>query len=122
MKNLAQMMRLYKAKLNLTNEEIATQTGLPTNTVARICSGRTKSPKLETLRKIAKVFDITIEELSGGEGDAVEPYYLDKKTAELALKIKNDPQYAVLLELTREHQKEDIDALVGIIKAIKRNR
>lgn len=122
MKNLAQMMRLYKAKLNLTNEEIATQTGLPTNTVARICSGRTKSPKLETLRKIAKVFDITIEELSGGEGDAVEPYYLDKKTAELALKIKNDPQYGVLLELTRELQKEDIDALVGIIKAIKRNR
>ncbi len=122
MKNLAQMMRLYKAKLNLTNEEIATQTGLPTNTVARICSGRTKSPKLETLRKIAKVFDITIEELSGGEGDAVEPYYLDKKTAELALKIKNDSQYAVLLELTRELQKEDIDALVGIIKAIKRNR
>lgn len=122
MKNLAQMMRLYKAKLNLTNEEIATQTGLPTNTVARICSGRTKSPKLETLRKIAKVFDITIEELSGGEGDAVEPYYLDKKTAELALKIKNDSQYAVLLELTRELQKEDIDALVGIVKAIKRNR
>lgn len=122
MKNLAQMMRLYKAKLNLTNEEIAIQTGLPTNTVARICSGRTKSPKLETLRKIAKVFDITIEELSGGEGDAVEPYYLDKKTAELALKIKNDSQYAVLLELTRELQKEDIDALVGIVKAIKRNR
>ena len=122
MKNLAQMMRLYKAKLTLTNEEIATQTGLPTNTVARICSGRTKSPKLETLRKIAKVFDITIEELSGGEGDAVEPYYLDKKTAELALKIKNDSQYAVLLVLTRELQKEDIDVLVGIVKAIKRNR
>ena len=122
MKNLAQMMRLYKAKLNLTNEDIAIQTGLPTNTVARICSGRTKSPKLENLRRIAKVFDITIEELSGGEGDAVEPYYLDKKTAELALKIKDDPQYAVLLELTRELSKDDIDAIVGVIKAIKRNR
>ena len=60
--------------------------------------------------------------MSGGEGDAVEPYYLDKKTAELALKIKDDPQYAVLLELTRELSKDDIDAIVGVIKAIKRNR
>ena len=122
MNNLAQMMRLYKAKLNLTNEDVASKTGLPSNTIARICSGRTKAPKLETLKKIANLFEVTIEELSGGDGEAVEPYYFDKKTAELAQKLKDDPQYSVLLDATRELSSEDINAVLEIVKMIKRNK
>lgn len=122
MNNLAQMMRLYKAKLNFTNEDIALKTGLPANTIARICSGRTKAPKLDTLKKIANLFEVTIEELSGGSEDAVEPYYFDKKTAELAQKLKDDPQYSVLLDATRDLSPEDVNAVLEIVKMIKRNK
>ena len=118
---LAQMMRLYKAKLNITNEEIAKQTGLTTNTIARICSGRTKNPKLETLKKIAVVLDITLEELTGSE-DGVEPYYLDAETAKLAQKLKDDPQYRVLLDATRDLPPDDINAVLEIVNMIKRNK
>lgn len=122
MNNLSQRMRLYKAKLNLTNEDIALKTGLPANTIARICSGRTKAPKLETLKKIANLFEVSIEELCGGDGEAVEPYYFDKKTAELAQKIKDDPQYSILLDSTRDLSPEDINAVLEIVKMLKRNK
>lgn len=121
MNKLSQMMRLYKAKLNLTNEDIASKTGLPANTIARICSGRTKAPKLETLKKIANLFEVSIEELSGSEDETVEPYYFDKKTAELAQKLKDDPQYRVLLDATRDLSPDDINAVLEIVKMIKRN-
>ena len=120
--NQLQMKLLFlKKSLNLTNEDLATKAGLPVATVSRIISGKTLDPKADTLRKLAMALDCKVDELLGTNQN-VEPYYFDKKTAELAQKLKDDPQYSVLLDATRELSSEDINAVLEIVKMIKRNK
>ena len=48
-----QEMRDRKRELGLTNEMISKQTGIPSATVQKIFSGTTRSPRMETLQKLA---------------------------------------------------------------------
>ncbi len=50
----------YKKKLNLTTEELSERSGVPVGTLNKILSGTTKDPKLETLKAIARVLDLTL--------------------------------------------------------------
>ena len=52
----------YKKKLNLTTEELSEKSGVPVGTLNKILSGATKDPKLETLKSIAKVLGLTLND------------------------------------------------------------
>ena len=52
----------YKKKLNLTTEELSERSGVPVGTLNKILSGATKDPKLETLKSIAKVLGLTLND------------------------------------------------------------
>lgn len=52
----------YKKKLNLTTEELSEKSGVPVGTLNKILSGATKDPKLETLKAIAKVLGLTLND------------------------------------------------------------
>lgn len=52
----------YKKKLNLTTEELSERSGIPVGTLNKILSGATKDPKLETLKAIAKVLGLTLND------------------------------------------------------------
>ena len=52
---------------NISEAELARQTGLPQTTVNRLLLGSTADPRASTLRPIAKFFDITIDQLLGIE-------------------------------------------------------
>ena len=119
MSDIARIVKMYKVQLELTNSDIAKITGLPENTIARICSGRVNSPKLSTLRLLAKAFDCTIDDLMGAEG-GVEPYYLDKKTGELAQELKENSDLKVLLDASRHLSPEDIQTLIGMVNMLIR--
>ena len=91
---LSKKIKHYKVQLNLTNADIAERTGLPENTIARICSGRTKDPKLTTLKLLAQAFECELDDLLGNE-DAVQPYYLDKETGDLAQSLKDNKELKI---------------------------
>ena len=110
---------MYKVQLDLTNAQIAIKTGLPENTIARICSGRTNNPKLSTLKLLAKAFDCTIDDLMGFEG-GVEPYYLDKITGAIALKLKKNSDLKKLLDESKDLSQEDLQTLIGMVNMLKR--
>ena len=120
MNDIARIVKMYKVQLDLTNADIANKTGLPENTIARICSGRTNNPKLSTLKLLAQAFDCTIDDLMGLEG-GVEPYYLDKKTGELAQALKNNSELKVLFDATKDLSPEDLQTICNMVNMLKRN-
>lgn len=52
----------YKKKLNLTTEELSLKSGVPVGTLNKILSGATKDPKLETLKAIARVLGLSLND------------------------------------------------------------
>ncbi len=52
----------YKKKLGLTTEELSKLSGVPIGTLNKILSGATKDPKLETLKSIARVLGLTLND------------------------------------------------------------
>ena len=121
MKDFAQKIRLYKAKLDISNKELAERTGLPTTTISRICSGNTKSPTINTVKLLAKAFDCDVEELLDYT-DGVAPYFFDKKTAELAQELKENKELKNLFELTHNLSAEDLATVINMVNMLKRNK
>ena len=52
----------YKKKLGLTTAELAERSGVPLGTLNKILRGATKDPKLETLKAIARVLGLTLDD------------------------------------------------------------
>jgi len=69
----------YKKKLGLTSAELAEKAGIPKTTLDKILSGVTKDPKLETLKAIARVLGLTLDDFDDRDEDKIEPTYEDIK-------------------------------------------
>ena len=68
----------YKKKLGITTEELSRRSGVPLGTLNKILSGATKDPKLETLKAMARVLGLSLDDFDD-TGKAVEkkPTYND---------------------------------------------
>ncbi len=64
-------LKIYRAMHNLTQEQLANQIGVSRQTVIAIESGR-YSPSLGLAFKIAKLFQVQIEEVFSGEGETYD--------------------------------------------------
>ena len=53
---------LYKKALGMTTDELSAQSGVPIGTLNKILSGATKDPKLETLKAIARVLGLSLND------------------------------------------------------------
>ena len=118
MSDIAKTIKVFKAQLAMTNADIAKKTGLPENTIARICAGRTATPKLSTLKALAKAFDCTIDDLSGSEG-GVEPYYLDTKIGAMALALKENEELRNLFDYVKNFSSEELQTILYVVKMLK---
>ena len=56
------IMRLRKQK-GLSQEKLARLSDVANNTIIKMESGENNNPTLETLRKVAKAFDISVDDL-----------------------------------------------------------
>jgi SOS-response transcriptional repressor LexA len=62
---LSSTLRSLLQKENISESELARQTGICQPVIHRIASGETDNPKIESLRPIAKYFSITVDQLIG---------------------------------------------------------
>lgn len=120
LKELQMNIIFYKKKLGLTNDDISAKTGLPTATISRIISGKTKDPKHSTIKLIADALECTVDDLIGNK-DAIRPYYLDDKTAALAQTIKENTDLKILLDAANDLSAEELQTLIGMVNMLKRN-
>ena len=52
----------YKKRIGLTTEELSKLSGVPVGTLNKILSGATNDPKLETLKAVARVLGLTLND------------------------------------------------------------
>lgn len=64
-----------KKELGITNEELSKRSGVPKGTIDKILSGVTKDPKLETLKAIARVLGLSLDDFD--DKPKREPTYAD---------------------------------------------
>ena len=61
--NLAKNMERLRKQKGLSQEKLARLADVANNTIIKMESGKNKNPTLETLRKVAKAFDVSVDEL-----------------------------------------------------------
>lgn len=108
-----------KNSKNLSNVKISELTGIPLNTIEKIFSGANKNPTINTLKKIAKVLDCTIDDFIDYEVEPTSQYYYDRQTAKIAEYIKNNDTAKMLFDNTKDMSPEIMLALIEVAKAMK---
>jgi len=62
---LAKNLKKLRTQKKLSQEKLARLVDISYNTIAKIEAGKAKNPTFETLSKLADVFNISIDELTG---------------------------------------------------------
>lgn len=106
----------YKKKLGLTTEELSERSGVPVGTLNKILNGSTKDPKLETLKAIAKVLGLTLNDFD----DDSPKYYTNSETAAVAQKIFENKEMRALFDAVDDITPDDLEAVYNIALALKR--
>jgi transcriptional regulator with XRE-family HTH domain len=72
---IGDQVKRLRAAAGLTQQALAIRAEMSISAVVHIESGRIPNPRLETLRKLAKALDVSLDELAGDEdsGEAEEP-------------------------------------------------
>lgn len=86
-----------KKEKNLTNEQLSKLSGVPKSTIAKITSGLTPSPKLETLKALSTALGCTLDDFDDNKtnsDDIPESFVINsKKEIHLIYNFRNlNPQ------------------------------
>jgi len=63
MSNISKTLRKLREQKGLTQEKLARLADVSNNTVIKIEAGKNENPTLDTLKKLAKVLDISVDDL-----------------------------------------------------------
>ncbi|MBI2515021.1 helix-turn-helix transcriptional regulator [Candidatus Wolfebacteria bacterium] len=64
MSNISQNLRKMRETKGLSQEKLARLSDVANNTIVKIEAGKNKNPTLDTLKKVAKVLGVSIDELT----------------------------------------------------------
>ena len=104
------------------NESITTmckESGASRASLSDLKVGRKQSLSAETLSKIATHFGVSVDYLLGNEKD--KPLINeDEELTEYVEMLKNRPECRMLFQLSKNATKEDVEAAVRIIEALRK--
>lgn len=63
MSNISKTLRKLREQKGLTQEKLARLADVSNNTVIKIEAGKNQNPTIETLKRLAKVLDVTVDDL-----------------------------------------------------------
>ena len=119
--SIAENIKQLREKYNLTQAELGEIAGVSDKAVSTWENG-TAEPRMGAIQKIAEYFNITkgsIVDDQDSNKEQNDTYYLDPEVAAKAQEIYEDPELRILLDAKRDLTKEDLDAVVNIVKALK---
>lgn len=61
--NISKNMKIFRKAIGWTQVTLATKSGIPQATISRIEAGHIKDPSISIIVKLAKAFEINIEDL-----------------------------------------------------------
>jgi predicted transcriptional regulator len=60
---IAKNIKKYRDKLGISQDKLSKLAGVTLHTIAKIETGSTLDPRIETVKKIAKALEITLDDL-----------------------------------------------------------
>lgn len=85
-------LKALKSKTSETYKSISEKTGIPQTTVEKIFSGRTKDPKLYTIRSIVHCLGGTLDDLVEESNKANKLFEITEKERQLITAYRNHPE------------------------------
>jgi len=104
------------------NESITTmckEAGVSRASLSDLKMGRNQSLSADTLSKIAAYFGVSVDYLLGKEKKEVPLVNGDEELTDYLEMLKTRPECRMLFQLTRNATKEDVEAAVRIIEALR---
>ena len=117
MSGFSEKLSSLRRASGLTQAELAARLGISKSAVSMYERGN-REPELELLEKMADVFGVSINTLLGRK----EPESLVNNDAELTSyleELRDRPEMRMLFSVTRGATKEDVEAAVRIIEALR---
>lgn len=63
MSNIANNLRKLRERKDISQEKLARLADVSNNTIIKIEAGKNQNPTLDTLKKIAKILEVSVDEL-----------------------------------------------------------
>ena len=121
-------IRKLRKEKGLTQKKLGELCGMNEVQIRQYELGKA-NPKYETLKKIADALDVPIQSLMENNADEhstvldnksqFDSYYTDNEALEIAQFLKNNPDYKVLFDATRNVKAEDIETVKSILDKFK---
>lgn len=120
------MCTLYDRIIELCKEKgvsgsrMCLDLGLSKSTLSDIKSGRKKGVSTATAKKIASYLGVSVGYLLGEEDEKEKPLINDdEELTEYVQLLKTRPEMRMLFQLSKDATKEDVEAAVRIIEALR---
>ncbi len=111
--------KLRDAK-GMKDADVARETGITKSTFSDWKNGRS-NPKDAKLKKIADLFEVSLDYLRTGEKTVNgEKYYVNEKTAEMAQKLFENSDLRALFDAAQDASPEDLKTTYDMLMALKR--
>ena len=113
-------LNYYMEKNQKTQSDIINDLGFNKSAVSTWCNG-TRLPRMDKVDILAKYFDINRSDLiEDKDTEHKQSYYLNPETSRIAQKIYDNKELSVLFDAAQDAEPEDLQALHGMLMALKR--
>ena len=118
--SFAQKLKFYLKQANMTQADLAEYMNVSTASISNWCTGN-KIPRMDKVDKLCELFDINRSDLiEDKDTEHKQSYYLNPETSRIAQKIYDNKELSVLFDAAQDAEPEDLQALHGMLMALKR--
>ena len=116
MSGFSQRLAALRRERGMTQAELAARLGISKSAVSMYERGN-REPELDLLQEMADLFGVSVSSLLGRERDDL--LNGDPELTEYLESLRDRPELRMLFSLTRNAAKEDVEAAVKIIEALR---
>ena len=117
MKNVQAIIKSRRIELGLTMKELADKVGVNVGTISRWESGEVANMTRKNMVLLAKALNISPLELL--DENPNNGYYTDPETAELAEKLRTDPDMRILFSAAKDLTPEEMQQAADYVNYLK---